>query len=401
MATTDRCVVRNQPYQRSSLSIRERHNERKNESYGNGDIDLSRAHLNVHFKQCEGTYTEAFDKLVANDVISLRGLKQNAKIVDEMVFDVNTEYFERNGGYEYAKDFFAEAYQMAVKEAGDEEYILSAVMHADERNKKLSEELGRDIYHYHLHVVYVPVVDKEIRWSKRCKNPNLVGTVKETIKQVSHSKKWGYEKITDENGKICKVNTYSLLQDRFYSHMKTAGYTDFERGERGSTAEHLSVLDYKIEQESRRLGLLDDEVQSKEKRAAMLDNRVERLENRLAVVNKANADWDEIQQMVKKNLLGKLEISPADWEMVRTLSREGLSSRAIIQKLKDKGNAAVKDKEIYKIRWESLFSKTKDYLEAEKRNPEEMRQAVDALRNTQPNQLETEHKPIQKNKLER
>jgi hypothetical protein len=27
-------------------------------------------------------------------------------------------------------------------------------MHADERNKALSDQLGRDIYHYHLHVIY-------------------------------------------------------------------------------------------------------------------------------------------------------------------------------------------------------------------------------------------------------
>ena len=84
-----------------------------------------------------------------------------------MVFDVNSAYFERNGGYAYAKRFFEEAYRLAVKEAGGEEYILSAVMHADERNRALSEQLGRDIYHYHLHVVYVPVVEKEVKWTKR------------------------------------------------------------------------------------------------------------------------------------------------------------------------------------------------------------------------------------------
>ena len=44
--------------------------------------------------------------------------------------------------------------------------------------------------YYHLHVVYVPVVEKQVLWSKRCKDPLLIGTVKETIMQVSHSKKW-------------------------------------------------------------------------------------------------------------------------------------------------------------------------------------------------------------------
>ena len=71
-----------------------------------------------------------------------------------------------------------------MQEVGGERYILSAVMHVDERNKSLSEELGRDVHHYHLHVMYIPVVEKEIRRSKRCKDKTLVGTVKEVILSI-------------------------------------------------------------------------------------------------------------------------------------------------------------------------------------------------------------------------
>lgn len=81
---------------------------------------------------------------------------------------------------------------------GGEQYILSAVMHADERNRAMSEALGQDVFHYHLHVVYVPVVEKQILWSKRCKDKSLVGTVKETIMQVSSSKKWLSKPALDE-----------------------------------------------------------------------------------------------------------------------------------------------------------------------------------------------------------
>jgi len=114
----NKTVVRNQAYTRGSVSIRERHNERENECYSNADIRLERSPLNVHFKQCEGTYIEAFDKLLLDGVISTRGLQADAKIIDEMIFDVNTAYFEDNGGYEFAKRFYAEAYSLAVKERG-------------------------------------------------------------------------------------------------------------------------------------------------------------------------------------------------------------------------------------------------------------------------------------------
>ena len=93
---------------------------------------------------------------------------------------------------------------------------------------------GEDVYHYHLHVVYIPVVEKQILWSKRCKDEALRGTVKETITQVSRSKKWDSKPLLDENGnpmlnangkKILK-SSYSVLQDDFFHFMRNAGYLD-------------------------------------------------------------------------------------------------------------------------------------------------------------------------------
>ena len=217
------------------------------------NVDLSRTPLNVHYKGCgELTYNAWLDKLVTEGVVSLRGLKKDAKIFDEMIFDVNTAYFEEHGGYEYARQFYEEAFHFAEKEYGPGN-IVSAVMHADELNTALTDQLGHPVYHYHMHVVALPVVEKEVRWSKRCKDPALVGTVKEVVHQVSHSKKWASRKITDENGHTQIIKSYSLLQDRFFEHMRDAGFEDFERGERGSTAEHLSVIEYKTKKESERL----------------------------------------------------------------------------------------------------------------------------------------------------
>ena len=128
-------------------------------------------------------------------------------------------------------------------------------MHADERNRAISEALGKDVYHYHLHVVYIPVVEKQILWSKRCKDKSLVGTIKETITQVSMSKKWDSKPALSEDGKPLLTKSgkkvlrksYSVLQDDFYDAIRSAGYTDVERGERGSSEEHLTVTQFKVE----------------------------------------------------------------------------------------------------------------------------------------------------------
>lgn len=246
-------VARVEQHTAADIGKSERHIERKNESYENMNVDLSRTPLNIHFKSCsELTYNAQLDQMVKEGTVSLRGLKKDAKVFDEMIFDVNTAYFEQHGGYEYACRFYEEAFHFAEEEYGQGN-IISAVMHADELNTALTEQMGHPVYHYHMHVVALPVVAKEIRWSKRCKDPALVGTVKEVIHQISHSKKWASQKVTDEEGHAQIIKSYSLLQDRFFEYMRAAGFEDFERGERGSTAEHLSVIEYKTKKESERL----------------------------------------------------------------------------------------------------------------------------------------------------
>ncbi len=91
----------------------------------------------------------------ANGTISTRGLKPDATHYCELIFDVNSAYFDNHGGYEFAKQFYADAYKAAVQIVGGEQYILSAVMHADEINRAMTEALGREVYHYHLHAVYI------------------------------------------------------------------------------------------------------------------------------------------------------------------------------------------------------------------------------------------------------
>lgn len=261
----DCTVARNRDLKTSNaIKGAQAHNERQKEIYSNPDIVPERRSFNVHYKVPTGSYEKMFSELERQKIISTWGQKPDSTKFCELVFDVNSAYFFNHGGYEFARKFYADAYGAAVKIIGGEQYILSAVLHADERNRAMSEALGQDVYHYHLHVVYIPVVEKKILWSKRCKDPALVGTVKETVMQVSRSKKWDSKPAVDEDGhpmltasgkKILK-KSYSVLQDDFYRYMVTAGYTDLQRGERGSTEEHLTVTQFKVEQEQRRLAEL-------------------------------------------------------------------------------------------------------------------------------------------------
>lgn len=46
--------------------------------------------------------------------------------------------------------------------------------------------------------------------------------------------------------------------------MRKKGYHDVERGERGSTEEHLSVTQFKLEQDKERLEVLSTHIEKKE-----------------------------------------------------------------------------------------------------------------------------------------
>ena len=367
----DRTSVRNVNLTKVQINNTQRHNEREKDSYTNPDIVPDRAALNIHFKEPAGSYAEMFAQMEADKVISTRGLKDDANLYGELIFDVNSAYFDNHGGYDFAKQFYTDAYKSAIEIVGGEQFILSAVMHADERNQAMSEALGRDVYHYHLHVVYIPVVEKRVLWSKRCKNKSLVGTVKETITQVSSSKKWKSLPAVDEQGKpILQKNgkpvlrkSYSILQDDFFNAMRAAGYTDVERGERGSSEEHLTVTQFKAEREQERLAVLERQVEKKEKALQKIDQKIE-------VQKGTAATFAEIDNMGRRTLMGKVEFSQQEAEDLKQLAKKGVAANTTIKDLQRDLKSARRDAQIWKRRYEELKEQAKDFLAAVRKAPE-------------------------------
>ena len=127
----DRTSVRNLAVSDKAVGNTQQHNEREKDSYRNPDIIPQRAAWNVHFKKPTASYTDLFAQLETDGTISTRGLKPDATHYCELVFDVNSAYFDNHGGYEFAKQFYEDAYKAAVQIVGGEQYILSAVMHAE------------------------------------------------------------------------------------------------------------------------------------------------------------------------------------------------------------------------------------------------------------------------------
>ena len=410
-----RTVARNQDLETpADVAKVQEHNEREKDSYSNQDIVPERTALNVHFKSPTDDYVKMFEQMEQDGVISTRGLKPDAIKYGELVFDVNSAYFYNYGGYEFAKQFYADAYKAAVEIVGGEQYILSAVMHADERNRAMSEALGEDVYHYHLHVVYIPVVEKQILWSKRCKDEALRGTIKEVITQVSRSKKWESKPVLGEDGnpmlnakgkKILK-SSYSVLQDDFFNFMRNAGYTDVERGERGSTEEHLTVTQFKVQAEQQRLEAVTGQVAQAERSLENAKVATEKQKKKLEALQKETKTAktvaltvQDIEAMGKKATFGNnITLTPDECRTLKDYAVSSFAEKAEKIKYKQKFEQAEKSAKTWKQRYDALHEqyqelkkKAQPFLDALEIASERVRAFLDVVLSRGKETQEHEH----------
>ena len=154
--------------------------------------------------------------------------------------------------------------------------------------------------------------------------------------------------------------------------MRAAGYTDVERGERGSTEEHLTVTQFKVAQESARLQSLEAQVEKKE-------HQLQKIEQKTRVQKTTAVTLAEIDSMGRKTFTGKLELTPQEGETLKQLAKKGVVADAVISDLKQKLTSARKDAHIWKERYEKLLEQTKDFLAAVKRAPEKVRVFLDRI----------------------
>ena len=137
-------IIRNEKYNRSSLIGLYRHNERKNNTYTNKNINHEKSLSNYSLKKCNTTYLQKFEQLRQEH--NLQGwIKKNSNVVCEYIITSDEEFFESIGKDE-TKRFFETAYEFVknYKQLG-EEYIISATVHLDEATP-------------HMHLIYIPVV---------------------------------------------------------------------------------------------------------------------------------------------------------------------------------------------------------------------------------------------------
>ena len=107
--------------------------------------------------------------------------------------------------------------------------------------------------------------------------------------------------------------------------MQGAGFTGFIRGERGSTAENLTSLEYKIKQDQKRLAELSEQIYNEQVRYD--DN------------HNAFMTFAEIDESGKKTITGKFTVSAEDYKKLTTLAKRSYSAVSEAKKLQEENQS--------------------------------------------------------------
>ena len=157
------------------------------------------------------------------------------------------------------------------------------------------------------------------------------------------SKKWDSKLALDKNGepilsakgKPVLKKSYSVLQDDFFQYMREAGYDDVERGERGSSEEHLTVTQFKVQQEQARLAELTEQNRQQEQQAATLGKQIKRIQNQ-------HVDVAAIEKIEAKPIpfSTKIAVEREDFEHLSTLAKKYVAAEKKESKLQKALDAA-------------------------------------------------------------
>jgi chromosome segregation ATPase len=185
-----------------------------------------------------------------------------------------------------------------------------------------------------------------------------------------------------------------VLQDDFFNFMRAAGYTDVERGERGSTEEHLTVTQFKVQAEQQRLEAVTGQVaqaeQSLEDAKAATEKQKKKLEALQKETKAAKAialTVQDIEAMGKKATFGNnITLTPDECDTLKRYATNGILFHAENERLKGKLESAQKSASIWKQRceeankkYQELKQKAQPFLDALEIASEKVRAFINSI----------------------
>ncbi|MCE5293984.1 MAG: hypothetical protein LLF94_05165, partial [Chlamydiales bacterium] len=136
---------------------------------------------------------------------------------------------------------------------------------------------------------------------------------------------------------------------------------------RGSTAQHISVLDYKIQKDTETLERIENQVSVQKK-------QLENISEKLMVERQVSKTFHELDGLGRKTILGKIELPEKDYREVIALAKEGVQSRGKIANLTQKLREARTMIDGLKLSYNNLYEQTKEFFRAAKLAPQRIKE---------------------------
>lgn len=121
--------------------------------------------------------------------------------------------------------------------------------------------------------------------------------------------------------------------------MRSAGYTDVERGERGSSEEHLTVTQFKVEKEQERLANLTEQTAQKAQEAASLEKKIEKIQKKQVAVQAVDKIEPKPVPLSSKVMLERSEFESLSTAAKKYAAQEKKEHR--LQKMLDAANKVI------------------------------------------------------------
>lgn len=210
--------------------------------------------------------------------------------------------------------------------------------------------------------------------------------------------------MLNAKGKKILKSSYSVLQDDFFQFMRAVGYTDVKRGERGSTEEHLTVTQFKVQAEQQRLEAVTGQVAQAEQSLEDTKAATEKQKKKLEALQKETKTAktialtvQDIEAMGKKSAItGNVSLTQDQCDTLKRYAVNGIIANADNKRLKEKLASAEKTVSIWKQRYDVLHEQYQELFlipsspeERKHRNTSSLPESVGMTWNTKRKELFT------------
>lgn len=123
--------------------------------------------------------------------------------------------------------------------------------------------------------------------------------------------------------------------------MRSAGYADVERGERGSSEEHLTVTQFKLEREQERLADLTEKAEQKAQESASQEKKIEKIQKQQIAVQSVEQIEAKPVPLSSKVILERSEYETLSAAAKKYITQEKKESK--LQKMLDGANRLISE----------------------------------------------------------